>query len=323
MRAVKREQSVLISEVGLPNCKPSGNGKLPDIEFDSLPTQHSLVLGDARDLSFIPNDSVHLVVTSPPYFNLKQYQPGNPDQLGDFQDYEHFLAQLDKVWVECRRVLVPGGRICCVVGAVNISRRKGGRHSVLPLPSDIQARSRRVGLDNLTPIIWLKVGNIKLEASRSSRFLGKPNLPNGIIKNDFETIVMLRKPGGYRSPTEEMERRSRIENEDYFRWFVPIWNDISGASTRHHPAPFPLEIAKRLIRMFSFAGDTVLDPFVGSGTTMIAAAQAERNSIGVEVEPGYLDLAERRFCEALLERGDSSPVEPQPSVRFRRRAAVE
>lgn len=264
---------------------------------DDLPSsRHELRLGDARDLSFLADESIHLVVTSPPYFNLKQYSPGNPNQLGDVENYECFLTELDKVWSECARVLVPGGRICCVVGAVNVARRNGGRHYVLPLPSDIQVRARRIGLDNLTPIIWLKVANIRLEASNSSRFLGKPNLPNGVVKNDFETIVMLRKPG-YRKPTSVMERLSRIENDDYFKWFVPIWSDVTGASTRHHPAPYPVEIAYRLVRMFSFVGDVVLDPFVGSGTTIKAAMKAGRNSIGVEVEPAYVEIARRNLAD--------------------------
>jgi site-specific DNA-methyltransferase (adenine-specific) len=261
------------------------------------PSHHRLVQGDARDLSFLTDESVHLVVTSPPYFNLKQYARGNPSQLGDIDDYEHFLDELDKVWRQCARVLVPGGRICCVVGAVNVARRNGGRHYVLPLPSDIQVRSRRLGLDNLTPIIWLKVGNIQLEASNSSRFLGKPNLPNGIVKNDFETIVMLRKPGGYRKPTPKMEAESRIGNDDYARWFTPIWSDVSGASTRDHPAPFPAVLAYRLVRMFSFVGDTVLDPFLGSGTTCRAAMLAGRHSVGVEVEPSYVQLARQNLAK--------------------------
>jgi DNA modification methylase len=270
------------------------SGKLPASLF---PSTHVLRQGDARDLSFIPDESVHLVVTSPPYFDLKRYAAESDAQLGELHDYDRFLDELDKAWRECARVLVPGGRVCCVVGAVNRSRRAKGRHYVLPLPSDIQVRSRRFGLDNLTPIIWLKVGNIHLEASRSSRFLGKPNLPNGVVKNDFETIVMLRKPGGYRNPTPEMEAASRIENYDYFRWFVPVWADITGASTRDHPAPFPVEIPYRLIRMFSFVGDTVLDPFVGSGTTMRAAMECGRNSIGVEAEPAYIEMAVKRLSK--------------------------
>ncbi|MFN8533398.1 MAG: DNA methyltransferase [Dehalococcoidia bacterium] len=241
----------------------------PALRQLDLTSSHRIRLGDARDLAFLDDCSVHLVVTSPPYFNLKKYDGDSSNQLGDLSDYQEFLAQLDRVWAECARVLVPGGRVCCVVGAVNVARREGGRHYVLPLPSDIQVRSRQFGLDNLTPIIWLKVANIKLEASTSSRFLGKPNLPNGVIKNDFETIVMLRKPGGYRKPTPEMETASRIENEDYFKWFVPIWSDVTGASTRNHPAPFPVEIAYRLIRMFSFVGDRVLDPLSSASVRSI------------------------------------------------------
>jgi len=275
------------------NQPASPKKKLGVIPFH--PSHHRIVRGDARDLSFIPDESVHLVVTSPPYFDLKQYASESADQLGDIHEYEYFLDQLDRVWQECCRVLVPGGRVCCVVGAVNIARRAGGRHYVLPLPSDIQVRSRQCGLDNLTPIIWLKVSNIVLEASRSSRFLGKPNLPNGIVKNDFETIVMLRKPGGYRQPTPEMEAASRIETDDYARYFAPIWSDVTGASTKAHPAPFPLEVAHRLIRMFSFVGDTVLDPFLGSGTTTAGALRLGRNSIGVETEPSYITLARKRL----------------------------
>jgi site-specific DNA-methyltransferase (adenine-specific) len=272
------------------------NGRLqPAVPAQVVPTFHRIRSGDARDLAFLDSESIHLVVTSPPYFNLKAYRADNPRQLGDIDDYERFLDELDVVWRECARVLVPGGRICCVVGAVTVARRKGGRHYVLPLPADIQVRSRRLGLDNLTPIIWLKVANIKLEASNSSRFLGKPNLPNGVIKNDFETIVMLRKPGGYRKPTLDMEEASRIPNDDYFQWFKAYWDDVPGASTRDHPAPFPVGLAYRLIRMFSFAGDTVLDPFLGSGTTTLAAAEAGRNSIGVEIEPAYVDLTHRRL----------------------------
>lgn len=242
------------------------------------PTSHAFYLADARDLTHTPDASAHLVVTSPPYGSLKSY-PECEGQLGNFPSYDDFVQQITTVLQECRRILVPGGRACLVVGDVCLSRRKFGRHHVLPLAADIQVQSRVVGFDVLTPIIWLKVTNITMEASKSSRFLGKPYLPGGVIKNDRETIILLRKPGAYRKPTAEMERKSRIGKEDYFRWFSPIWSDVTGASTREHPAPYPLEIPKRLIRMYSFTGDLVVDPFAGLGTTAIAAAETSRNSV--------------------------------------------
>lgn len=263
------------------------------------PTVQTVRQGDARDLSFIETESVHLVCTSPPYGSLKEY-PDYPGQLGNMPVYEEFLDELDKVWKESLRVLVPGGRIACVVGDVCISRRKGGRHHVLPLGSDIQVRARKIGFDNLTPIRWLKVANIVLEASRSSRFLGKPNLPNGVVKNDIEHILMLRKPGGYRKPTPEQEQRSFIATEDYAKWFSPIWSDVTGQLRSNHPAPYPIEIPRRLIRMFSFVGDTVVDPFGGTGTTAVAALETGRNSITVEVDPNYVDLIETRLRTASL-----------------------
>ncbi|MER5609276.1 site-specific DNA-methyltransferase [Micromonospora tulbaghiae] len=265
------------------------------------PTEHKVILGDSRYMPEIADESVHLVVTSPPYANLKQYEPGNPDQLGDIDDYEKFLDELDKVWAECARVLVPGGRICCVVGDVNVARSKGGRHYVLPLGSDIRVRARRLGLDHLQGIIWYKVANIKLEASNSSRFLGKPNLPGGVIKNDIEHIIFLRKPGGYRSPSADMEQQSFIPTDEYVKMYRTIWDDIRGASLKTHPAPFPLAIAERLIRMFSFVGDTVLDPFGGTGTTALAALQLNRSSISYEVEPKYFKMVEARLGQPRLD----------------------
>jgi DNA modification methylase len=273
--------------------------------------------GDARDLSLIGTESVHLVVTSPPYAMLKEY-PDHPGQLGNIPVYEEFLDELDRVWKECMRILVPGGRICCVVGDVCISRRAGGRHHVLPLSADIQVRARKIGLDNLTPIRWLKVANIKLEASRSSRFLGKPNLPNGVIKNDVEHILLIRKPGGYRSPTPEQERLSYIPTEEYARLFAPFWTDVTGQSRTNHPAPYPVEVPRRLVRMFSFTGDTVVDPFAGTGSTALAAMETGRHSVSVEIDPRYVDIMEQRMRKAVIsamvvvERSGDTPVPSLP-----------
>ena len=257
-------------------------------------TQHILVQGDARDMTFIENDSIHLVVTSPPYWNLKRYNDHSA-QMGHISDYEHFLNELSKVWKEVYRVLVPGGRLVCVVGDVCLSRRKNnGRHVVVPLHADICVICRKIGFDNLNPIIWHKISNASYEVAGSSRFLGKPYEPNAIIKNDIEFILMQRKPGGYRKPSEQQRRQSRIRKDEFAQWFRQFWT-LSGASTKSHPAPFPLELAYRLVRMFSFWGDTVLDPFCGTGTTMLAAMKCARNSLGIEIDAKYCRMATNRL----------------------------
>jgi len=254
-------------------------------------TVHRLIKADSRDLSFLSDASVHLVVTSPPYWNLKRYNE-NPDQLGHIQDYEAFLFELEKVWRHVYRILVPGGRLVCVVGDVCVARRDFGRHLVFPLHADICVICRRIGFDNLNPIVWHKIANASYEVQSGSKFLGKPYEPNAIIKNDIEFILMQRKPGGYRKPTNAQRVASRIGKDDFDRWFQQIWN-ITGASTKHHPAPFPMELAIRLVRMFSFTDDTVLDPFCGSGTTMVAALRTRRNSIGVEIDQEYCRMTAR------------------------------
>jgi modification methylase len=250
--------------------------------------------GDARDLTWLADNTVHLAITSPPYWTLKRYND-RVGQLGHVADYEQFLDELDKVWRHVFRALVPGGRLVCVVGDVCLSRREYGRHLLMPLHSDIVVRCRKIGFDNLNPIIWHKISNANFEVENGSKFLGKPYEPNAVIKNDMEYILMQRKPGGYRRPTDRQRKLSMIDKNLFDEWFQQIWK-LAGASTKVHPAPFPLELADRLVRMFSFVGDTVLDPFAGSGTTLVAATHAARNSIGVEVDPEYVGLAKERLA---------------------------
>jgi len=257
---------------------------------------------DARDLGHIESNNVHLIVTSPPYFNIKPYESSaNGNQLGRIENYEAFLAELAKAMKEWARVLVPGGRACCVVGDVLVPRKKGGRHLVLPLPADIMVKARSVGLDTLTPILWFKIGNRTNEAGGgSSGYYGKPYQPGAVIKNDFEHILMLRKPGAYRSTSMFQKALSMLQREEMDAWQRPCWQDIRGASLKDgHPAPFPVEIAERLIRMFSFAGDTILDPFCGSGSTGTAACRTGRNSLLSDIEPKYVESTVDRLRQEL------------------------
>ena len=261
-----------------------------------IPTRHDLRCGDARSVELEP-ESVHLVLTLPPYWTLKEYR-SSEGQLGEVDDYEQFLAELDKVWQRCYASLVPGGRLICVVGDVCLSRRRNnGRHTVVPLHASIQEHCRKLGFDNLAPIIWHKIANAAYEVENGSSFLGKPYEPNAVIKNDIEFILMQRKPGGYRNPSVATRVLSVIAEANHRQWFQQLWMGLPGASTKDHPAPFPLELAERLIRMFSFVGDTVFDPFMGTATTNTAASKWGRNSIGIEIDEHYFQFARRRLGE--------------------------
>jgi modification methylase len=269
-----------------------------------LRTQHRVILGDARVMNELTVGHVHLVVTSPPYWILKKYEDGAGEaQLGHVEDYPQFLDELNQTWRRCIDALVPGGRLCIVVGDICVPRRKIGRHHVVPLHADISVQCRNIGFDYLTPILWYKIANATTEVEgNGSPFLGKPYEPNAIIKNDVEYILIFRKPGGYRKPTGDQRLLSLIAKENHARWFRAIWDDIPGSSrTKGHPAPYPVELAYRLINMFSFVGDVVLDPFLGTGTTTEAAILAGRSSIGYEVEEAYYSLVKHRLSQIQFE----------------------
>jgi len=304
-----------VGELGNPQtaipriAKDANIAKVIEAAVQRIPTIHSIHHGDARRVSVLEAESVHLVITSPPYWTLKRYRE-SPGQMGHMENYEGFLLELDKVWERCFRALVPGGRLICVVGDVCLSRRKNaGRHTVVPLHASIQEHCRKIGFDNLAPIIWYKIANAVYEVENGSGFLGKPYEPNAIIKNDIEFILMERKPGGYRTPSVATRVLSVISKVNHQQWFNQVWSGLTGASTKEHPAPFPFELAERLIRMFSFIGDTVLDPFLGTGTTTVAAAKWGRNSIGFEIDPHYYEMALKRI------KGETSTLFSKATIR--------
>lgn len=277
-----------------------------------IPTRHALWLGDARSISRISDESVHLVVTSPPYFDLKKY-PEHESQLGGLHDYEVFLKELDRAWAECYRVLVKGGRLIVVVGDVCRSRRAFGAHMVVPLHASIMERCRYIGFHNLAIMVWHKISNAAFEVENGTAFLGKPYEPNAVIKNDIEYILMQRKPGAYRRPTEAMRVLSLIGERSHKVWFNQIVT-VRGASTRSHPAPYPVELVEPLIRMFSFVGDTVLDPFSGTATTSLAAARSARNSIGIEIERTYHKMSVQRLLKAVSAEALPATIESEETL---------
>lgn len=269
-----------------------------------LHNRHTIYLGDARRVSdLVSQKNVQLVVTSPPYWNLKRYEHDREGaQLGHIRGKGEFLAELAKVWRQCFHSLTPGGRMCVVVGDVCRSRKSFGRHVVDPLHAYILTQCQELGFDPLAPIIWNKIANMTTEVQgNGGGFLGKPYEPNAIVKNDIEFILMFRKPGDYRHPTRLQRELSMISREDHRRWFQQVWTDVRGETQRYHPAPFPVEIARRLIGMFSFIGDTVLDPFWGVGNTTTAAMEMHRSSIGIEIEPKYLELGRERLSTVPFE----------------------
>jgi site-specific DNA-methyltransferase (adenine-specific) len=278
-------------------------------------TTHCVIRGDARCMGFIPDESVHLVLTSPPKTVLKGIDERDQG-IHLISDYETFLSGLKKIWQEVFRVLVPGGRLVCIVGDVWLSRKRHGRHRVIPLHADICVLCRAIGFDNLNPVIWHKIPEIKGSERRGGKFFGSPYEPNGAIRNDVEFVVMQRKPGGYRKPTDLQRKRSKIDKNDYRKWFRQFWL-VPEASGQRYPSPFPFEIAHRLINMFSFWRDTVLDPFCATGTTLAAAMRSQRNSIGIEMDTDLCHVAFNRLRE------EDEPLFVKTRIEFCEASGIE
>ena len=246
-------------------------------------TKHSLFESDCRDLGFIEDGSVQLIITHPPGFRCESESTA-PGQLSAIGDYEAYLAELDKVWAECERVLSPGGYLVCVVSPV----ARGSAD--LPLGADVQLRVRRFGLEATASIRWLAANTIEPD---EADFIGKPNQPCRDLGHPAQDLLVIAKHGT-RIVTEKVERDSRLSASDYASGSAPVWL-IPQDPDPPHPQSFPVGLATRLVQMFSFVGDTVLDPFTGAGTTNVAALANGRSSVGVEVEPSYFDALEERL----------------------------
>lgn len=248
-----------------------------------MPTNHILINGDCRRMSLIQNESVHLVVTSPPYWQLKDY--GSPNQIGFNDNYEQYINNLNLVWKECFRVLHPGCRLCINIGDQFARAAYYGRYKVIPTHTEIVRFCETIGFDYLGSIIWQKPTS--MHTSGGEKIMGSfPNPRGGIVKIDFEQILLFKKLGRVPQVSREQKEASKLSLEEWNEYFSSHWT-FNGEKQNRHIAVFPEELPKRLIKMYSFVGDTVLDPFMGSGTTALAALNQNRNSIGYEINTDF------------------------------------
>ncbi len=248
--------------------------------------EHRILFGSALALPEVGPESVHLVVTSPPYWQLKDY--GCPRQIGYAQTWPDYIRCLNTVWQECSRVLVPGGRLCINIGDQFARAAVYGRFEVLPIRTEIMAACMNLGFIHMPDIIWRKATTVN--TSGGAVVMGSYPFPrNGIPKIDYEFILIFKKPGATPPPSPEARERSRLEAETWNDYFLGHWT-FPGEKRSGHLAAFPRELPLRLIRMFTFEGEVVLDPFLGRGTTVAAARDAGRQGIGVEINRDFEPL---------------------------------
>ena len=254
-------------------------------------TQHTIICGDSRHMDELPDESVHLIITSPPYWQLKDY--GSSEQIGFGDSYEQYINHLNLVWRECFRVLHDGCRLCINIGDQFARSVYYGRYKVIPIHSEIIRFCETIGFDFMGQIIWQK--NTTMNTTGGGSVMGSYPYPrNGIAKLDSEYILLFKKQGKAPLPTREQKEASAMSNEEWNTYFSGHWN-FAGVRQDKHLAMFPEELPKRLIKMFSFVGETVLDPFMGSGTTGAVARSLGRNSVGYEINSEFIPIIKQRI----------------------------
>jgi len=251
---------------------------------NSLKTIHKIIHGDSRQMNCLTEKSIHLVITSPPYWQLKDY--GTENQIGFHESYESYINNLNLVWKECHRVLHPGCRLCINIGDQFARSVYYGRYKVIPIRTEIIKFCETIGFDYMGAVIWQKVTTTN--TTGGATIMGSFPYPrNGILKIDYEFILLLKKQGNPPKPTKEQKKLSSMTKEQWNTFFSGHWN-FAGVKQNGHIAMFPEELPARLIKMFAFVGDTVLDPFLGSGTTSLAARNLCRSSVGYEINSDFI-----------------------------------
>jgi site-specific DNA-methyltransferase (adenine-specific) len=274
-------------------------------------TKHKIIIGDSRKMEEISDKSVHLIITSPPYWQLKDY--GAENQIGFNDSYENYINHLNLVWSECFRVLHDGCRLCINIGDQFARSVYYGRYKVIPIRAEIIKFCETIGFDYMGAIIWQKPTT--MNTTGGATVMGSFPYPrNGIIKIDYEFILILKKPGNQPKVSKELKEKSKLSKEEWNEYFSGHWN-FNGEKQIEHLAMFPEELPKRLIKMFSFVSDTVLDPFLGSGTTTLAAKNLNRNSIGYEVNKKFLPIVKEKVeinKKELIQNAEFEIIEQKP-----------
>ena len=251
-----------------------------------MKTIHKIINGDSRQMNCLADKSIHLVITSPPYWQLKDY--GTENQIGFHESYESYINNLNLVWKECHRVLHPGCRLCINIGDQFARSVYYGRYKVIPIRTEIIKFCETLGFDYMGAVIWQKVTTCN--TTGGATIMGSFPYPrNGILKLDYEFILLFKKQGVSPAPTKEQKEHSIMTKDDWNTFFSGHWY-FAGAKQDGHIAMFPEELPARLIKMFSFSGETVLDPFLGSGTTALAARNLGRNSVGYEINSDFIPI---------------------------------
>jgi len=280
-------------------------------------THHKIIIGDSRCMTEVPDESIHLIITSPPYWQLKDY--GNGSQIGFDDSYEDYINNLNIVWQECYRALNKGCRLCVNIGDQFARSVYYGRYKVIPIRTEIIKFCETIGFDYMGAIIWQKVTTCN--TTGGATIMGSFPFPrNGIVKLDYEFIMIFKKHGNTPKVSKEVKEKSKMTIDEWNQYFAGHWN-IPGEKQDKHLAMFPEEVPKRLIKMFSFVDDTILDPFFGSGTTSLAARKLERNSVGYEVNPDFLPLIKRKLGldqKTIFEETDFEIIkENKPSINYK------
>lgn len=280
----------------------------------TMPTAHKLITGDSRKMSLIPDGSVQLIVTSPPYWQLKDY--GASGQIGFNDTYEQYVNNLNLVWSECYRVLSDGCRMCINIGDQFARSVYYGRYKVIPIHAEIIRFCENIGFDYMGSIVWQKPTN--MHTTGGQKVMGSYPYPRGgIVKIDFEQILLFKKQGKAPYVANSIRQQSALTDEEWHNYFSSHWT-FPGARQDGHIAVFPEELPKRLIKMFSFVGDTVLDPFMGSGTTALSARNLGRNSIGYEINPNFLTYYQEKVMKSAdseyLLAVDDSPIDIDSAI---------